>query len=214
MVQNDGVDVVESTNVITNRAIAIANDDSFSTKTWPYDSNDIFYAYPYAPRPLSDVIFTDLLSWTRCYSFKVGQGVYNYQEGVVFESGVTYSAAVAIGIDHKYGTGVAEHITWKDIDIEALDGVNLPGVATWMAIFVEISGRGVGPIKNVRVENIRIHDLGDKNALIQGYNSSAMVTGADLVNIYLNDSTIPTTNMADLKLTETAYSESITLTKT
>jgi hypothetical protein len=35
MVQNDGIDVVESTNVITNRAIAIANDDSFSTKTWP-----------------------------------------------------------------------------------------------------------------------------------------------------------------------------------
>jgi hypothetical protein len=160
---------------------------------------------------LSATLSLQIYSWTRCYSFKVGQGVYNYQDGIVFENGVTYTAAVAIGVDHKYGTGVAKRITWKDIDIEALDGVNLPGVATWMAIFVEISGRGVGPIENVRVENIRIHDLGAKNALIQGYNSSSMVAGADLVNIYLNDNTIPTTNMADLKLTETAYSEGIML---
>ncbi|TPX12707.1 uncharacterized protein E0L32_000884 [Thyridium curvatum] len=200
MKQNDGIDVVESTNVFTTRAIAIAHDDSFSTKTWPEDDNDIFKAYPYPPRPLSNVTFTDLVSWTRCYSFKVGQGVYNYQQGITFQDGVTYTAAVGLGVDHKFGDGVARDLTWKNIEIEALAGENMPGVATWMAIFVEISGRGIGPIENSLVENIRIYDLGAKDAWIKGYNSSCKVVNTKLKNIYLNDNTTPTTDLKALKV--------------
>ena len=96
--------------------------------------------------------------------------------------------------------------------MEALDGVNLPGVATWMAIFVENEGTsGVGPIKDVWVENIRIYDLGEKNALLKGFNSSSMVTDVTLKNIYLNDNTTPTTDMATLKLTELDNSSGVKL---
>lgn len=200
MVQNDGIDAVECTGVETRRVIAIANDDSFSTKTWPYDADDIFSAYPYAPRPQSDVSFTDCVAWTHCYGFKIGQGVYQYQQDITFQGGTVYKGAVGVGIDHKYGDGIARRITWKDIVVEGLGYTNLPGVSTWLAIIIELDGRGVGPIEDLLIENIRIYDLGKTSAPIKGYNSSVMVTNTHLNNIYLNDDTSPTTSESALKI--------------
>lgn len=200
MVQNDGIDAVECKNVEARRVIAIANDDSFSTKTWPYDANDIFSAYPYSPLPQSNVSFTDCIAWTHCYGFKIGQGVYQYQEDILFEDGTVYKGAVGIGIDHKYGDGVARNITWRNIVVEGLGYANLPGVSTWLAILVEDDGRDVGPIENLLVEDIRIYDFGRTSAPIKGYNSSVLVTNTTLNNIYVNDSTTATTSMPDLKI--------------
>ncbi|QKX61404.1 uncharacterized protein TRUGW13939_08552 [Talaromyces rugulosus] len=200
MVQNDGIDAVECKGVETRRVIAIANDDSFSAKTWPYDADDIFSAYPYSPLPQSNISFTDCVAWTHCYGFKVGQGVYQYQENIVFEDGTVYKGAVGIGIDHKYGDGVARNVTWRNIVIEGLGYTNLPGVSTWLAILVELDGKSVGPIENLLMEDIRIYDLGKTSAPIKGYNSSVLVTNTNLNNIYLNDDTTPTTNMSALKI--------------
>ena len=209
MVQNDGIDVVESSNVKIDRAIAIAHDDSFTTKT--FLNTGIFAPMPHAPMPVSDVSFTNCLSWTRCYGYKVGQGVFAPHAGVIFSDSVVYTAAVGLGVDHKFGSGTASNITWRNIEIEGLDGVNLPGVATWLAVFVENENQGVGGIEDIVIDNIRIWDLGDKIAYIQGYDSTSMVKGAALSNIYLNDNTTPTTSLAALKLTGTKNSEGITI---
>ena len=73
--QDDGTDVDESQRLTVRRAIAIANDDSFSTKTWPYKV-DTTAPYLYSPRPLEGVLFDSCLAWTDCYGYKVGQGDY------------------------------------------------------------------------------------------------------------------------------------------
>ncbi len=73
--QDDGIDVVESQRVTVRRAIAVANDDSFSAKTWPYQVGTTV-PYPYTPRPQNDVLFEDCLAWTDCYGYKIGQGVW------------------------------------------------------------------------------------------------------------------------------------------
>lgn len=205
--QNDGIDVVESTDVIIDRAIAITNDDSFTTKTWPYNVGTTV-PYPYQPRPLRNVVFRNCIAWTNCYGYKVGQGVYESQDNVMFTNSVVYTAAVALGIDHRFGTSTASHISFTDIDIEGLHGTNF-GHATWLAVFVELDGAGVGPVENVIVNNVKARVLGKNNGLIQGYNSSAMVSGVTIGNVYVHNSTVPATTLADMKLLDTDNSEGI-----
>jgi polygalacturonase len=196
--QDDGIDVIESTGVTVTRAISIALDDSFSTKTWPYDTGTTV-PYPNPPQPLSNVVFDDCLAWTVCYGYKVGQGVYTSQDGVIFKNSVVYNAAVGLGIDHRYGTSVANNIVFDTIDVESLSGSNA-GHATWLALFVESEGAGVGPIRNILVSNIRVRNEGMYNGLLVGYNSSSMVTNVTFTDIYMLSNTTPAATLEEMKI--------------
>ena len=209
VLQNDGIDVVESTDVVVDRAIAIANDDNFSTKTWPYKKGTTM-PYPYEPRPLSNVSFNNCIAWTLRTGFKVGMGVFEDQDNVNFNNSVAYSASIGLGIQHAEGTATASHIRYENIHIENLAGTN-DGRATWLAIYI-IGGSGnVGSIENVFVHNIKADDLGAYNSLIQGYSSSVMVSTVTLENIYANGSSKPATTLDGLKVVDTQYSEGIRL---
>lgn len=87
-------------SVVVRNSIGISLDDSFSTKTWPKGVG-ITVNYPGDPQPLNNVTFINNLAWTHCYGFKVGQGVWEDQTNVRFESGTVYDAAVGLGIHHK-----------------------------------------------------------------------------------------------------------------
>ena len=183
VVQDDGIDVVESKKVRVMRAVAIGKDDNFSCKTWP-ESTGTTVPYPYPPQPLQDVFFDDCLAWSDCYGYKIGQGVYEDQTNVTFQNSVVYTAAVGIGIDHKFGTATASHITFKNIDIEGLHGL-AHDQGAWMTIFVEDQGKGVGPIKDVWVKNIRARYQGARKGLVQGSDSSSIVSGVTFTNILM-----------------------------
>ncbi|CAG9974742.1 unnamed protein product [Clonostachys byssicola] len=205
--QNDGIDVVESTRVTVRRAIAIANDDSFSTKTWPYKTGTTV-PYPYQPRPLSDVVFENTVAWTKCYGYKVGQGVHQRQTNVTFRDGTVYAAGVGIGIHHLFGTEKATGVTFQDIDIENLAG-SPGGRGTWLAVWVAPGGRGVGPIEDVLIKNIKARDQGHKNGFLQGYNASSKVSGVTFSDVYMLGSTKPATSLKQMNLLNTSYSENI-----
>ncbi len=101
MGENDGIDVVESQDVTVRRGIGIGLDDPYTTKSYPQMAGDIGRNWPGQPEKVRNVVFDRLISWTYCYGFKVGQGVYNDHENVTFSNGVVYDAAVGIGIHHK-----------------------------------------------------------------------------------------------------------------
>jgi polygalacturonase len=205
--QDDGIDVIESTDVTVTRAISIALDDSFSTKTWPYNTGTTV-PYPNPPQPLSNVVFDDCLAWTVCYGYKIGQGVYTSQDGVTFKNSVVYRAAVGLGIDHRYGTYEANNVVFDTIDIESLSGENADH-ATWLAIFVESEGAGVGPVSNVQVSNIRVRNEGMFNGILQGYNSSSMVTNVTFTDIYMLANTTPATTLEEMKMLDVSQASGI-----
>ncbi|KAH8703770.1 pectin lyase-like protein [Talaromyces proteolyticus] len=205
--QDDGIDVVESTRVTVRRAIAIANDDSFSAKTWPYKVHTTV-PYPYAPRELRDVLFDDCLAWTLCYSYKIGEGVWEVQDNVTFRNSVAYKAGVGIGIHHKFGSEVASNITFEDIDIERLSG-SPGGMASWMAIYVDNAGEGVGPLKDLTIRNIRARQQGSRNAFLQGFNQSSMVSGVTIGDVYMFQNKTPATTFEEMKLFNVSYSEGV-----
>ncbi|CAM1510747.1 Fc.00g082600.m01.CDS01 [Cosmosporella sp. VM-42] len=207
--QDDGIDIVESEQVSVGRTIAISKDDSFSCKTWPEDTGTTV-PYPYPPRPLKDVWFDDCLAWTDCYGYKVGQGVWGNQDHVTFQNSVVYTAAVGMGIDHKFGTGTSSRTTFKNMDIEALHG-NAHGQAAWMTIYVEQVGQGAGPVKDVYVKNIRVRQQGSRSGFLQGYNSSAMVSGVTFTNVYMGKNTVPAETLKDMNMLETSFSEDLSV---
>ena len=98
-------------------------------------------------------------------------------------NGVVYTASVGLGIDHKFGTSTTSNIFFNNVNIEALQ-VNSGGQAAWLALFVEIAGEGVGPVKDIFVRNIRVREQGTRNGLVQGFNLSAMVSEVTLSNMY------------------------------
>ncbi|MFE2065885.1 glycosyl hydrolase family 28 protein [Streptomyces sp. NPDC059467] len=209
MGENDGIDVTESTNVTVSHAIGIGLDDPFSTKAWG-DTADIYKSVPGTARPLKNVTFDDLVSWTYCYGVKVGQGVVQPQDGVTFRHVVVYDAAVGIGVHHKYGAASATNIRFEDIDIERLDFSN-DGNRTWLALMTGDT-QGVGPVTGVTVSNVRVRDAGSTPARVNG-RPGAPITGVTVSHVVMPGSTTPATTLGELNLTDLSDNGPITVTQ-
>ena len=207
MGENDGIDVTESTDVTVTHAIGIGLDDPFSTKTWDA-ATDIDDTVPGDPRPLGNVTFDDLVSWTYCYGVKVGQGVDQPQDQVTFEHVVVYDAAVGIGVHHKYGTASATNIRFDDIDIERLSYTN-DSNRTWLAMMTGTTG--VGPVTGVTVSNVKVRNAGTTAARINGQ-PGAPITGVTLSNIVMPGSTTAATTLGQMDITNVSDNGPVTIT--
>ncbi|MFE2428170.1 glycosyl hydrolase family 28 protein [Streptomyces sp. NPDC059373] len=208
MGEDDGIDVMESTDVTVTHAIGIGLDDPFSTKTWA-DATDLYSTVPGTARPLSGVTFDDLVSWTYCYGVKVGQGVVQSQDSVTFRHVVVYDAAVGIGVHHKYGAASATNIRFDDIDIERLSYSN-DGNRTWLAMMTG-STQGVGPVTGVTIANVRVRNAGTTAARINGL-PGAPISGVTLSNVVMPGSTSAATTLGQLNLTNLSDYGAITIT--
>jgi polygalacturonase len=206
--QDDGIDVCESSGVSIKRAIAVGNDDTYSTKTWPYNVGTTA-PYPFFPLPLSDVLFDSCLAWTGGHGYKAGQGFYETQNNVVFQNSVVYIGGVGLCVDHRYGSATGRNILFDNIDIEGLTGDpdGIPG--SWLSVTVEIEGASVNPIEDVFIKNIRARELGVGGSSIQGYNSSSIISGVTLSDIYLYADTKPATTLTEMNVTNTEFSRDI-----
>lgn len=105
MSENDGIDPMESQRVTISNTIGISLDDPFSTKTYTKIFPKFNDKLP-SPMPLENVTFDNVLSWTRCFGLKVGQGVFTNQSNVTFKNSVVYDAAIGIGINHKVSNSI------------------------------------------------------------------------------------------------------------
>ncbi|WP_262062772.1 glycosyl hydrolase family 28 protein [Streptomyces sp. STR69] len=208
MGENDGIDVMESTNVTVDHAIGIGLDDPFSTKTWP-DVADIYRTVPGTARPLDDVTFNDLVSWTYCYGVKVGQGVYEPQDKVTFQHVVVYDAAVGIGVHYKYGTAAATNLKFDDIDIERLSYKNDDN-RTWLALMTG-STAGTGPVTGITISNVRVRNAGTTAARINGL-PGAPISGITLSHIVMPGTTTGATTPSQLNLTNLSDYDGLTIT--
>ncbi|WP_019069388.1 glycosyl hydrolase family 28 protein [Streptomyces hokutonensis] len=208
MGENDGIDVMESTNVTVDHAIGIGLDDPFSTKTWP-DVADIYKTVPGTARPLDNVTFNDLVSWTYCYGVKVGQGVYEPQNKVTFQHVVVYDAAVGIGVHHKYGTAAATDLTFDDIDIERLSFSN-DGNRTWLAMMTGNTA-GIGPVTGVTISNVRVRNAGTTAARINGL-PGAPISDIALSHVVMPGATTGATTPTQLNLTNLSDYDGLTIT--
>ena len=206
----DGVDVVESQNVTVRRGVGVGLDDPYTTKS--YDRTvDIGTRWPGASEQVRDVTFDGLISWTYCYGFKVGQGVFSTQENVVFKNGVVVDAAIGIGIHHKAGAGTASGVTFDNIDIERLSATN-DNKRTWLAVMINDSvGDGAGPISGVTVRNVNVRDRGTTPALLTGLSAGSAINDVRFDSIRMPGSSGYARTLAALNITAPTFVNRITI---
>ena len=202
--QDDGFDANESYKVRVLRGIAIATDDSFSTKTWP-ENTGTTVPFPYPPRDQSDIFFDECLAWTDCWGYKVGQGVYQDQSNIKFQNSVVYNAAVGMGVHHKFGEGTVSKVSFVNMDVERLHG-NAHGKAAWLSAYVEDVGKGHGPVKDIWVKNVRARSRGYIGVWLSGYDDSSKVTDVTLKNILMGGEAKRAKTLSEAAVVETKFS--------
>ncbi|MEK3916635.1 family 16 glycoside hydrolase [Paenibacillus sp. FSL H7-0331] len=197
-IENDVIDINESQNVLVKHAIAISDDDTYSTKTWL--QTGMSKGWPGALEHLENVVFDDAFAWTRCAAFKIGMGVAQPQIGVTIRNSYVYQSARALLIDHgyQYNTlpeeGYAQNITFENIDIERV-GINQFG-NYWLGVSTSTSG----DVNNVVLKNINVRELGSEQSRISGnVTKGGMVNGVMFSDVYVKGKLA--TNLSDLKVT-------------
>ncbi|TKC12778.1 coagulation factor 5/8 type domain-containing protein [Pedobacter polaris] len=208
MGENDGVDVIESENVLVKHAIGIALDDPFSTKTWKQDT-DLCRNWPGKPLPQKNVAFEDCISWTYCYGFKIGQGIMQPQTAIKFKNCVVYDAAVGIGIHHKWGASYVKNVVFDGIDIERLSYQN-DDHRTWAIFFMQNGDKlGSGPISDILVRNIKVRDAGRSPVKIKGINEVNSICDLTFKNVVMPNQTQAAQSLKEMNITDITFSENI-----
>lgn len=210
MGENDGMDVMESEDVLVKHGIGIALDDPFSTKTWQQHT-DLCRNWPGHPLPQRGVVFEDLLSWTYCYAFKIGQGVMQPQQRIVFRNCVAYDAAVAIGIHHKWGTSYVRHVVFDHIEVEQLTHQN-DDHRTWCVLFMQNGDHlGSGPISDVRISHVRVYDAGRSPGKIRGVSAGTVIDGVRFKDIWMPGMNRAAETLGEMGITDTANCRNINI---
>lgn len=196
-IENDVIDINESQDVLVKHAIAISDDDTYSTKTWL--QTGMSKDWPGALEHLENVVFDDALAWTRCAAFKIGMGVAQPQIGVTVRNSYVFQSSRALLIDHgyQYNTlpeeGYARNVTFENIDIERV-GINQFG-NYWLGVSTSTSG----DVSNVIVKNVNVRELGSQQSRIFGnVAKGGKVNGVTFTDVYVKGKLA--TSFADLKL--------------
>ena len=202
--ENDGIDVNESQRVTVDRAIGIALDDPFSTKTWM--GQELFKNWTGVPEALDDVTFNHCVSWTYCGGFKMGHGAQQKQSNVKVLNGVVLNSGRALGVEPKYVNdtpiGGFHDVLFENIDIEHASGEG------WLKILAETPGVGYPPIKNVTLRNINIRQKSSASSL-RGTNDEFFVDGVTFDNITMYGNNEPVKTLSELNITNTGFYKNV-----
>lgn len=210
MGENDGIDVIESQNVLVQHGIAIGHDDPYSTKSWP-KSVGITINWPGDPENVEDVAFDRLISWTGCFAFKVGQGVVNNHTNVRFTNSVVHDSSVGIGVNHQSGQGIAGDVVFRNIDIERVTQTN--GAWRMWALFqvADSYNDGAGPIDGLTVSHINVRDDGTAVPILKGLSPTSNIRNVVFDSIRMPGSTGYAKNLTELGFTAPVNTANITV---
>ncbi|WP_246608387.1 S-layer homology domain-containing protein [Paenibacillus agaridevorans] len=195
VLENDGIDINESQNVLVKHALAISDDDAYSTKTWP--QMGMSKDWPGAIESLSNVVFDDCLAWTRTAAFKLGMGIATPQIDVTIKNSYVYQSARALLIDHAFTSnplpveGYARNVTFENIDIERV-GINQFG-NYWFRVSTSTSG----DVSNILFKNINVRQTGGTSQIQGNPTKGGMVDGLTFTDVYVKG--VLARSLSDLK---------------
>jgi Pectate lyase superfamily protein len=207
MTEDDGIDVNECQGVVIDHCLAIAHDDSFSTKTWA--GTGITVNWPGSPEPVDDVLVTNCLAWSDYYAYIIGEGTNQPQNNVRFVNNVAFDCAVGIGISAKWGNAPVTNTRFEGIDIERVNGNSWGNSAWWHAWIQNPDGAGGAPITGVYIKNIKVRDIGDTAAALEGLNATSRIDTVTFENVLMPGQTTRATTLAQMNVTSVQFATNI-----
>ena len=198
-----------SQNVLVQRSIAISLDDPYSTKTWA-PQTDLTRQWSGQFQANRNIRFDDCLSWTRCFAFKIGAGVWTPQENITVRNCVVYDSAHAIGISHSYGSADVRNVTFDTIDVERNSMTNLG--RSWARFVIDPrkpdAGKG-GGIENVTVRNATVRDPGTDRVPINGLSEDKKINGVVFEKIYMPGQSDPARSLEEIGAGDRRFAEGV-----
>lgn len=193
--EDDAIDIIESRDVAVVHTIAIAEDDTYSTKTWD-EKTDIAKEWPGDPQPLENVLFEDMVAWSRCATFKVGFGVFQAQRNITFRNGCSYRSMRAIALNHNWGTQPAENVLFENLDVEGFLPRKKSG-GRWL----DITTGSAAQVINTLIKDITVRNLGDSPSRLKGFSDTARINGVTFERVRVKGKTAG--SLSDLNIGET-----------
>lgn len=182
--EDDALDVIESQDVMIKSSIGASFDDSFSVKTYDYSEDYIDFGGEH--QAAQNITFDDLIAWTGCHAFKIGQGAGQPIDNVTFKNSVVFDAAHAVSLHHKAGVATVQNVTWNNIDVQKIGQTNLG--RSWAYVNIENTATGPGKVKDITVANIRVRDTGTDSSPLKGLDSVNNVEGIFFRDIHVGPS--------------------------
>lgn len=211
MGENDCVDVCNSQDVTVERSIGISLDDPYSTKTWD-ESVDVAKQWTGEFQANRNIVFDDCLSWTRCFAFKIGAGVWRDQENITVKNSVVYDSAHAIGISHSYGSADVRNATFDGIDVERNTMTNLG--RSWARFVIDKrkpdGGQG-GRVYGVHVRNVTVRDAGTDPVTVVGLADDKRIQGVTFERIVMPGKSEAALTLAEAGVTETRFAQGVVI---
>mgnify|MGYP005764035253 FL=1 len=203
--ENDAIDICESQEVLVQHAIAISEDDTYSTKTWEKET-DIAENWTGEPEELNNVVFDDCLGWSRCCTFKVGDGAVQPQKNITFQNSYSYKSMAALKLTPAYGdyyrkNSYVENVTFDNIDIEGFwPRSGSETISMWLQL--EIKNANI-PVYNTIVRNINVRDLGPAKSRLRGQGDLGAFEGVVLENITVPGLERPASTLEEMNILDT-----------
>ncbi len=195
----DAIDINECQNVTVEHAIAISDDDAYSTKTWwQYGMSA---NWPGTVEVNDTITFDDCLAWSECVAFKLGQGTGQLQKNIIFKNSYVYECSRALVVDHSYQYGDVQNITFYNIDIEKVNHTQFGNY--WF----RVSSSSPGPVNNVKFRDINVRQVGSQHSIIRGYDDIGTVDGLLFSNINIKGTIAE--NLSDMKASQGNYSSNV-----
>lgn len=209
--ENDAIDICESQDVLVQHAIAISEDDTYSTKTWNKDT-DIAEKWVGEPEELNRVTFDDCLGWSRCCSFKVGAGCSQPMRNITFQNSYSYNSMVAMKVTPAYADAgeysYVENTVFENIDVEG----SYPHNGEWfncMWLQLEAQNDNI-PIYDTLLKNINVRELHPQTSKSRlNGRSNAKFEGVVMDHITLPDQKEPAKTLEEIGINTNGYYEGL-----
>lgn len=203
--QNDGIDIVGSTDVNVCRTIALSRDDPYSVKTYVTT-----YMFEGVGRAAENIVFEDCLAWTRCGAFKLGWGVNMGMKNITFRNSYVYACNNGLLVTHYGGTAPINGVTFENIDIE---NFILSG-SKWLLADIGISKPGGkrsdwGSVSNVTIRDINVRNSWSGQAVIYGHSASAALSNVDISGITIRGKAC--SSLAEMGVKTNEFAKNITV---
>jgi hypothetical protein len=164
MLEDDGIDINESSNVFVNHALVASADDNYSTKTWYAPAStqtsplslETYWVGGRTDLPIQNVLFSDVVGWSDEAAFKIGGGIDKPQTGVTFDHGYVYAAKRGLYFDAATGNAAAKDVVFQNIDIETTNTGNMNVVTPATESWANLENDQGAAITNVSYRNIVI----------------------------------------------------------